>query len=242
MSTSPKTWIVTGGSRGIGRAVVERATANGDRVASLARGVSSNPYSFPDQVLELKTDITDRDSIDRAMATITEEFGTCDVLVNGAGVHRGGRVEDLSRDSWDLVLGTNLTAAFEMCRATLPLLGSGGSIVNVGAVVGFRGFPGDVAYGSAKAGLSGLTQVLAAELAPKNIRVNLVIPGFVDTDMTSGLSERARAKIVRSIPAGRTGTAQEVAQVIVDVAAATYMYGAIVPADGGLMNSFSGGQ
>jgi len=115
------------------------------------------------------------------------------------------------------------------------------AIVNVGAVVGFRGFPGDVAYGSAKAGLSGLTQVLAAELAPRNIRVNLVIPGFVDTDMTSGLSDRARARVVSSIPAGRTGQPEEIAQVVVDVALATYMYGAIVPVDGGLMNTFSGG-
>jgi len=235
-----KTWIVTGGSRGIGRAVVERATELGDSVVSLARGVSSTPFRHPERVLEVKADITDNDSIKRAIATAQEEFGSLDVLVNVAGVHRGGRIEDLSRESWDLVLGTNLTAAFEMCRAVLPLMKAGGSIVNVGAVVGFRGFPGDVAYGSAKAGLSGLTQVLAAELAPRDIRVNLVIPGFVDTDMTSGLSERARERIVSSIPAGRTGTADEVAHVIVDVAAATYMYGAIVPADGGLMNSFSG--
>ncbi|WP_279105271.1 SDR family oxidoreductase [Gordonia paraffinivorans] len=241
MSTRPRVWIVTGGSRGIGRAVVENLTARGDSVVSLARGVATTPFTHPAQVLELKTDITDSSSVARALATVTEEHGGVDGLINVADVHRGGRVEDLSRQDWDLVLNTNLTGAFEMCKATVPILRPGSAIVNVGAVVGFRGFPGDVAYGSAKAGLSGLTQVLAAELAPRNIRVNLVIPGFVDTDMTSGLSDRARARVVSSIPAGRTGQPEEIAQVVVDVALATYMYGAIVPVDGGLMNTFSGG-
>ncbi|MDH3005378.1 SDR family NAD(P)-dependent oxidoreductase [Gordonia alkanivorans] len=241
MSTQPRVWIVTGGSRGIGRAVVETLTARGDSVVSLARGVATTSFTRPTQVLELKTDITDSSSVARALATVKEEYGGAHGLINVAGVHRGGRVDDLSREDWDLVLTTNLTGAFEMCKATVPILEPGSSIVNVGAVVGFRGFPGDVAYGSAKAGLSGLTQVLAAELAPRDIRVNLVIPGFVDTDMTSGLSDRARARIVSSIPAGRTGRPEEIAQVIVDVALSTYMYGAIVPVDGGLMNTFSGG-
>lgn len=205
MSTRPRVWIVTGGSRGIGRAVVENLTARGDSVVSLARGVSTTPFTRPAQVLELKTDITDSSSVAGALATVKEEYGSAHGLINVAGVHRGGRVDDLSREDWDLVLTTNLTGAFEMCKATVPILEPGSSIVNVGAVVGFRGFPGDVAYGSAKAGLSGLTQVLAAELAPRDIRVNLVIPGFVDTDMTSGLSDRARARVVSSIPAGRTG-------------------------------------
>lgn len=241
MNTRPRTWIITGGSRGIGRAVVENVTARGDQVVSLARGVSSTPFTHPKQVLEIKTDVTDGDSVDRAIRTVTEEFGSAHALVNVAGVHRGGRITDLSREDWDLVLRTNLTGSFETCRATVPILEPGSSIVNVGAVVGFRGFPGDVAYGSAKAGLSGLTQVLAAELAPKSIRVNLVIPGFVDTDMTSGLSDRARERVIAAIPAGRIGEAHEIAQVVVDVSNATYMYGATVPVDGGLLNSFSGG-
>ncbi|HQV19663.1 MAG: SDR family oxidoreductase [Gordonia sp.] len=240
MSTQPKTWIITGGSRGIGRAVVERVIARGDRVVSLSRGVSSLEFSRPRQVMEIKTDVTEGDSVARAIRAVAEEYGSVYALVNVAGVHRGGRVTDLSRVDWDLVLRTNLTGAFETSRATVPILEPGGAIVNVGAVVGFRGFPGDVAYGSAKAGLSGMTQVLAAELAPRNIRVNLVVPGFVDTDMTSTLSGRAREKIIASIPAGRIGEASEIAQVIVDVAGATYMYGATVPVDGGLLNSFIG--
>jgi 3-oxoacyl-[acyl-carrier protein] reductase len=139
------------------------------------------------------------------------------------------------------VLATNLTGAFEVCRAVVPKLARGSAIVNVGAVVGLRGFPGDVAYGSAKAGLSGLTQVLAVELAPRGVRVNLVVPGFVDTDMTAGLSDRARKSIVDKIPAGRIGTTAEIAEVIVAVARSTYMTGATVPVDGGLLATFGGG-
>ena len=122
----------------------------------------------------------------------------------------------------------------------MPHLAEGAAIVNVGAVVGFRGFPGDSAYAAAKAGLAGLTRSLAVELAPAGVRVNLVVPGFVDTAMTAGLSASARNRIVAAIPAGRTGTAEEIADVVVAVAGASYMTGAVVPVDGGLMATFGG--
>ena len=138
------------------------------------------------------------------------------------------------------MLATNLTGAYEVCHAAVPHLAEGAAIVNVGAVVGFRGFPGDSAYASAKAGLAGLTRSLAVELAPAGVRVNLVVPGFVDTAMTAGLSAAARNRIVAAIPAGRTGTAEEIADVVVAVAGASYMTGAVVPVDGGLMATFGG--
>ncbi|WP_326567122.1 SDR family oxidoreductase [Amycolatopsis rhabdoformis] len=235
------TWLVTGGSRGIGRAVVDHVAAAGDNVASLARSAGSEPPAVPSRVLEVKGDVTDEDSIRRCVEAVTERFGSIDVVVNSAGVHRGRRIEALARSAWDEVLATNLTGAFEVCRAVVPLLPRGSAIVNVGAVVGLRGFPGDVAYGSAKAGLSGLTQVLAVELAPRGVRVNLVVPGFVDTDMTAGLSDKARQSIVDKIPAGRIGTTAEIAEVIVAVARSTYMTGATVPVDGGLLATFGGG-
>ncbi|KAA9166335.1 SDR family oxidoreductase [Amycolatopsis acidicola] len=234
------TWLVTGGSRGIGRAVVEQVAAEGGQVATFARSPAAAESGLPPRVLEVKTDVTDPDSIRRGLDTVHEQLGEIDVVVNGAGVHRGGRIDTIDRSAWDDVLATNLTGAFEVCRALTPRLRPGAAIVNVGAVVGFRGFPGDVAYGSAKAGLSGLTQVLAVELAPRGIRVNLVVPGFVDTDMTAGLSDRARERIVGTIPFGRTGTAPEIAEVIVAVARSTYMTGATVPVDGGLLATFGG--
>lgn len=235
-------WLVTGGSRGIGRAVVEHVAAAGERVAALSRSPAAEPSRFADQVLEVKADVTDPESVGRGVETLLESFGSIDVVVNGAGVHRGGRVDGLDRAAWDEVLATNLTGAFEVCRAVVPVLRAGAAVVNVGAVVGLRGFPGDVAYGSAKAGLSGLTKVLAVELAPRGIRVNLVIPGFVDTDMTAGLSDRARRRVVDTIPLGRTGSAAEIAEVIVAVARSSYMTGATVPVDGGLLATFGGGR
>ncbi len=239
-----RTWLVTGGSRGIGRAVVEHVTAAGDTVAVLARSPAvdepASDAAAPGRLLGVKTDVTSPDSVAEAVETVRRELGSVDVVVNCAGIHRGGRVEQLARELWDEVVATNLTGAFEVCKAAVPLLGPGSAVVNVGAVVGWRGFPGDVAYGSAKAGLSGLTQVLAVELAPRGIRVNLVVPGFVDTDMTAGLTDRARDRVVESIPAGRVGSAAEIADVIVAVAGATYMSGATVPVDGGLMASFGG--
>lgn len=236
------TWVVTGGSRGIGRAVAEAAAARGDTVATMARSPSGTPWAFPDRMLEVKADVTDGASVRTGLETVLDRFGSVDVVVNAAGVHRGGRVDALDRKLWDEVVDTNLSGAFEVCRAAVPLLSAGSAVVNIGAVVGMRGFPGDAAYGAAKAGLSGLTQVLAVELAPRGIRVNLVIPGFVDTDMTASLSARARKRIVDTIPAGRTGTPEEIAEVVLAVAGAGYMTGATVPVDGGLMASFGGGR
>ena len=234
-----KNWLVTGGSRGIGRAVVEQATARGDRVAVFARKPATEQWPHPDRVVEIHTDLTDSTAVARGVRTVFERFGSLDVVVNAAGIHRGGRVDTLSREHWDEVIGTNLTGAFELARHVVPRLEAGSALINVGAVVGFRGFPGDVAYGAAKAGLHGLTQVLAVELAPRHIRVNLVIPGFVETDMTSALTGRARERILAAIPLGRTGLPAEIAQVIVGVADAEYMTGSVVATDGGLLSSFA---
>ena len=120
-------------------------------------------------------------------------------------------------------------------RAALPHMSGGGSIVNIGAVVGFRGFAGDSCYGASKAGLAGLTQILATELAARQIRVNLVVPGFVMTDMTAGVSERARDAIVAKVPLRRMGKPEEIADVCWWVAGSTYMTGSVVMTDGGLM-------
>lgn len=232
-------WLVTGGTRGIGRAVVDHVAKAGGAVAVLARTPATEQYTS-DDVLEIPTDVTEGASVAAALARAREHLGDIDVVVNCAGVHRGGRIADLDRARWDEVVDTNLTGAYEVCHAAVPHLGDGAAVVNVGAVVGFRGFPGDSAYAAAKAGLAGLTRSLAVELAPAGVRVNLVVPGFVDTAMTAGVSAAARRRIVAAIPAGRTGTAEEIADVVVAVAGASYMTGAVVPVDGGLMATFGG--
>lgn len=235
-----RTWVVTGGSRGIGRAVVDRALAAGDTVHVLARSVDRESWTpeVRDRVVAVPVDVADPASVAAAFADVERVPGAVDVLVNAAGVHRGGRVEQLGDAAWAEVLATNLTGAFTTARAVLPLLADGAAIVNIGAVVGLRGYPGDVAYGSAKAGLSGLTQTLAMELAPRGIRVNLVVPGFVDTEMTAGLTDASRATIVDGIPMGRPGRADEIADVVWAVAGASYMTGSTVAVDGGLLASF----
>jgi 3-oxoacyl-[acyl-carrier protein] reductase len=232
-------WLVTGGTRGIGRAVVDQAVKAGDPVAVLARAPADEPYAS-DDVLEIPTDVTDTAAVGEALTRARDHLGAVAVVVNCAGVHRGGRIADLDRTRWDEVLTTNLTGAYEVSHAAVPHLAAGAAIINVGAVVGFRGFPGDSAYASAKAGLAGLTRSLAVELAPSGVRVNLVVPGFVDTAMTATVSAAARRRIVAAIPAGRIGTAEEIAEVVLSVARSTYMTGAVVPVDGGLLATFGG--
>ncbi|MFZ8986830.1 MAG: SDR family NAD(P)-dependent oxidoreductase [Steroidobacteraceae bacterium] len=230
-------WVVTGGSRGIGLAVAKRALAAGDRVAVLARRPPPELAATLGETphLVLPADVSDPLSVAAAMASVAAQWGGIDVLVNNAGLHRGGKLERLPLEDWNAVLATNLSGAMHCLRAALPHMGGGASVVNVGAVVGFRGFPGDAAYGASKAGLAGLTQVMAVELASRQVRVNLVVPGFVITEMTAAVDERARERLLARIPLRREGTEDEIAEVIYWVAGSTYMTGAVIPTDGGLM-------
>lgn len=236
-SESKRRWIVTGASRGIGLAVAQRALAAGDQVALFARSeaaVDAIARDFGDRALGVAVDVSDPEEVKRALATVTTAFGGVDVLVNNAGMHRGGLLETLSDEDWESVLEVNLSAPFRLIRALRPHLAAGSAIVNVGAVVGFRGFAGDAPYGASKAGLAGLTRVLAVELARHDIRVNLVVPGFVRTAMTAAVDERARERIQKRIPMRREGAEAEIAEVIFWVAGSSYMTGAVVPVDGGL--------
>jgi 3-oxoacyl-[acyl-carrier protein] reductase len=147
-------------------------------------------------------------------------------------------VDRLALEDWQTVIDTNLTGALNVISATSTQMESGSAIVNIGAVVGFRGFPGDAAYAASKAGIAGLTRAAAIELAPRGIGVNLVIPGLVLTEMTRALSEKALESMRRKIPMGRFGEPDEIAEVVEWVARSRYMTGAFVPADGGLMSSF----
>jgi 3-oxoacyl-[acyl-carrier protein] reductase len=234
-----KVWVVTGGSRGFGRAVAQRAADKGACVAIIARGpeVESAAREIGGETIGLIADVCDAEGVSAAFGTIAERWGRIDVLVNNAGLHRGGLIEQIDQSDWSDVLATNLSGPFNTIRSALPLMEEDGSIVNVGAVVGFRGFSGDVAYGTSKAGLAGMTQVLAVELARRRIRINLVVPGFVDTDMTAAVSASARVRLLQRIPLGRPGTPGEIADVICWVAEARYMTGSIVATDGGLMCS-----
>jgi NAD(P)-dependent dehydrogenase (short-subunit alcohol dehydrogenase family) len=222
----------------VGLATARIAAARGDRVAVMARSVDRDKLAatLGPASLAIAADVSDPESVAAAVRQVGDAWGGVDVLVNNAGLHRGGKVGRLPLDDWDAVLATNLSGPLHCVRAVLPHMGDGGSIVNVGAVVGFRGFAGDSAYGSSKAGLAGLTRVLAIELAPRLIRVNLFIPGFVITEMTQQIDERAREQLLERIPLRRAGTEEEMAEAIWWIAGSTYMTGSVVAADGGLLS------
>lgn len=230
-------WVVTGASRGLGLAIARLAASKGDRVALVARGkeIEDVAKSVGGDTIGFTADVASPQATDDVCSQIAERWGGIDVLINNAGLHRGGLVSALPRDDWQAVLDTNLSGPFNFVRSALPHMGAGGSIVNIGAVVGLRGFAGDVAYGASKAGLAGLTRVLAIELARQAIRVNLVIPGMIATEMTANIPARAKAKLIDGIPLGREGTQEELAEVVWWVAGSTYMTGSIISNDGGLL-------
>lgn len=230
-------WLVTGASRGLGFAIARRVIAGGDRVCLLARNesIAATAAELGPNAIGISADVTRPADLEAACARAVEVFGGIDVLINNAGLHRGGKIATIPVEDWDAVLATNLSGPMHAIRSVLPHLTDGGAIVNIGAVVGFRGFPGDACYGAAKAGLTGLTKVLAVELAPRGIRVNQVIPGFVETEMTATVSERAKDAIVARIPMRRMGQAGEIAEVCWWVAGSSYMTGSDIVTDGGLM-------
>lgn len=228
---------MTGGSRGVGLATARAAASRGDRVAVMARHLDESELAatLGPQSLAVAADVSDPASVESAVRSVADAWGGIDVLVNNAGLHRGGKIHRLGLADWDAVIATNLSGPLHVIRSALPHMGEGASIVNVGAVVGFRGFPGDSPYAASKAGLAGLTRVLAVELAARQIRVNLVVPGLVITEMTAALDDKARERLLARIPLRRTGTAEEIAEVIWWVAGSTYMTGAVIPTDGGML-------
>jgi NAD(P)-dependent dehydrogenase (short-subunit alcohol dehydrogenase family) len=244
MMGESRRWVVTGGSQGIGDAIARRALSEGDCVAIIARNPnhSSLLSVYPESCLLIPADVTDPESVQKACAAVQKHWGGIDVLVNNAGIHRGGRIGRIAGNDWQGVLDTNLSGAFNTIRAALIFMKDGGSIVNIGAVVGLRGFKGDVAYASAKAGLIGLTHALAIELADRSITVNIVLPGLTETDMVGALSESAKATLMARIPLGRTAQASEIADVVWNVAGSTYMTGSIIAVDGGLMAALGSAQ
>lgn len=239
MIPGPRRWIVTGGSKGIGKAIADRALSEGERVAVVSREPEGLSLSseYPVTCLVVAGDVTIPSSIQNAIAEVQQHWGGVDVLVNNAGIHLGGKIERLSTSDWQSVLETNLSGAFNTIRSVLPFLSQGGSIVNIGAVVGLRGFKGDVAYASAKAGLVGLTHALAIELADRSITVNVVLPGLTETGMVKALSESAKESLKSRVPLGRMASKEEIADVVWSVSRSTYMTGSIVPVDGGLMSA-----
>lgn len=228
-----KVVLVTGGNRGIGAAIATAFAAQGDIVA-----VASRSGSAPAGTTGFVCDVSDSTSVDACFDAVESTLGPIDVVVANAGITKDGLIMRMSDDDIDSVLNTNLFGALRVSRrATKAMLRrKQGRIILIGSVVGLLGSAGQTNYAASKAGLVGIARSLAREVGSRGITVNVIAPGFVDTDMTAELGDDRKAQIVANVPLGRYATAQEVADVAVFLASAgaSYITGAVIPVDGGL--------
>jgi 3-oxoacyl-[acyl-carrier protein] reductase len=239
-----RTALVTGASRGIGRACALALSQAGVRVALAARTVdqieelASEIRAEGREAFPVALDLASAESIKEATARTAKEFGRIDILVNNAGITRDNLALRMKKDDWDAVLATNLTGAFLMIQQVLSgmMKDRWGRIINISSVVGEMGNPGQANYVASKAGLIGLTKSIAQEMGSRNITVNAVAPGFVETAMTHGLSQELKDKMLANIPLKRIGTPEDVAAAVVFLASegAAYITGHVLDVNGGI--------
>jgi 3-oxoacyl-[acyl-carrier protein] reductase len=245
MLLTGKTAIVTGGSRGIGNAIVAEFLREGATVHALSRKPAENQAELSaiaaasgGAVRWRAADVTDEDDFGKALEAVLAEAGAVHVLVNNAGITRDGLVFRMPTADWDAVLRANLTSAFFACRivARAMVKQRAGSIVNISSVSGIMGNAGQTNYAASKAGLIGFSKSLAREVAARGVRVNVIAPGFIETDMTRGIGDKVREAFLAQIPLGRMGTAGEVAALAAFLASdrSSYVTGQVIPVDGGL--------
>ena len=239
-----RTAFITGASRGIGRACAIALSEAGARVAVAARNV--------DQLQELAgqlrkqgreafaapIDMSSTDSIKEAIVKTAKDFGAISILVNNAGITKDGLAMRMKKEDWDSVIATNLTGAFLAIQQVLPAMmrERWGRIINISSVVGESGNPGQANYVASKAGLIGLTKAIAQEMGSRNITVNAVAPGYVETDMTQGLAQELKDKMLEHIPLKRIGRPEDVAAAVRFLASedAAYITGHVLDVNGGL--------
>src|SRR5688500_13005726 len=240
---SGKVVIVTGASRGIGRAIATRLGTEGATVVAVARAENARStveaITASGGLAELATaDMTDTLSLEALVAGVLQRHGRIDVLISNAGMTRDQLMLRMKRADWDQVIATNLTASFTLCQAVLkPMIKQrSGRIVAMSSVVGQTGNAGQANYAASKAGLIGFCKSLAREVASRNITVNVVAPGLIDTDMTKALGADAQKDWSAQIPLGRTGSADEVAAAVCFLASdeASYITGQVLAVNGGM--------
>ena len=245
MEFEGRTAIVTGAARGIGRAISSELARRGCNIAFnyLHSAVPAGQVEVELRALDVKVrgyqvDASDVAAVDSMVRQVREEFGRVDYLVNNAGITRDKLLLRMSEQDWDEVLDTNLKSAFAFSKAAAGIMMRArfGSIVNVTSISGIVGMTGQANYSASKAGMIGFTKALAKELASRNVTVNALALGFIQTDMTTAIPEEYRAKILESIPLARMGTVEEVGRVTAFLLSedARYITGQVIQVDGGL--------
>ncbi|SHI64585.1 3-oxoacyl-[acyl-carrier-protein] reductase [Propionispora hippei] len=241
-----KVAIVTGASRGIGRAVALALAQAGVKVvinyagnAAAAREVEEQITAMGGEALVVQADVAKLESVEELVKQATEKFGRIDILVNNAGITRDNLLMRMKEEDWDAVINTNLKGIFNCTKtiARVMMKQRSGKIINMSSVVGVTGNAGQANYAAAKAGVIGFTKSMAKELASRGITVNAVAPGFIATDMTAVLSDQIKDELAGRVPLGRLGSAEEVASAVLFLAsdAATYITGQTLHVDGGMV-------
>jgi 3-oxoacyl-[acyl-carrier protein] reductase len=241
-----KNALVTGASRGIGRAIALEFGRQGVNVAVNYSGSEAKALEVVDelkglgvQAFAVQCNVSQAVDVQDMVKQVVDTFGSIDILVNNAGITRDNLIMRMKEDDWDAVINTNLKGVFNTTKAaTRPMMKQRqGKIINVASVVGIMGNAGQANYVAAKAGVIGLTKSSARELAPRNITVNAVAPGFITTDMTSELPEEVSAAMLKEIPLARFGQPEDIAQVVSFLAsdASAYMTGQVLRVDGGMV-------
>lgn len=247
MSLDTHIAFVTGASRGIGQAIAIELGRGGAKVVGTATsqgGAEKITAYLKEQGISgfgLVLDVTQTVSVNTALETIEKELGAPSILVNNAGITCDNLLMRMKEDEWDSIINTNLTSVFRLSKACIRGMSKArrGRIINIASVVASLGNAGQTNYAAAKAGIIGFTKALAREIATRNITVNTVAPGFIDTDMTRGLAEEAKAQLLTQIPLKRLGSAQEVAGAVAFLAsdAAAYITGETLHVNGGMYMS-----
>lgn len=246
MENIEKTALVTGASRGIGRAIALALADRGFAVAlnyagshDAAEAVKKEIEEAGGKAFTIQGDVSKSEDVDRIFKAVKDEFGGLDVLVNNAGINRDALLIRMKESNWDDVIATDLKSDFLTTKAAAAMMmrKRKGSIINISSVVGIMGNIGQANYAAAKAGVIGLTKACAKEMAARNIRVNAVAPGFIETAMTDGIPEKIREGMISSIPMGRMGQPEDIAKAVCFLASddSSYITGQVLVVDGGLV-------